>query len=73
MGTLELDTAVRKVGNSLAIFLPADQARAAGLQEGSPVHAVVDPNPPDILGLLRGMVPYEPFERRKEGSWRDRL
>lgn len=63
---------VKKVGNSLAVFIPAADARKAGLEEGQLVEAQVRPRSPQPLGLLKGL-PYEAFERRREGAWRERL
>ena len=72
MSLIEVDTAVKKVGNSLAVFIPADKARAGGLREGALVHVVLDAAPKTMLGLLKGTA-YEPFDRRKDGMWHDRI
>jgi bifunctional DNA-binding transcriptional regulator/antitoxin component of YhaV-PrlF toxin-antitoxin module len=63
---------VKKVGNSLAVFIPATDARKAGLEEGQLVEAIVRPHAPDVLGLLRDL-PHQPFQRRREGDWRERV
>lgn len=52
---------VKKVGNSLALFIPADQARAAGLADGQTVQADIRPAP-KLFGILKDR-PYEPFTR----------
>lgn len=64
-------TRVKKVGNSLAVFIPASDARAAGIEEGQLVEAVVRPHAPAPVALLQGLA-YEPFRRREEDAWRDR-
>lgn len=65
--------ALKRVGNSLALFVPAAEVRRARLREGQTVEAVLRPVRPELLGLLKGVLPYEPYERRKEGIARDRL
>ena len=53
---------VRKVGNSLALLIPAAAARKAGLHEGDGVDAELRMTRPTALGLLADL-PYEPFTR----------
>ena len=50
------------MGNSLAILIPADAARKAGLHEGDGVEAELRLKRPEALGLLSDL-PYEPFTR----------
>lgn len=69
---LRLRARVRRVGNSIALIIPAKAAREAGLRAGDQVEASIQVRGPDPLGLLKDL-PYEPFERRKEGLWRDRI
>lgn len=71
-GELRVVTRVKKVGNSLAVFLPAADARAAGIEEGLLVEALVRPHAPQPVGLLHDL-PYAPFRRAEEAAWRDRL
>lgn len=61
---------IKRVGNSLAIFVPAASARQAGLRAGDPVDAVIRTEIPAPLGLASD-VPYQPFDRRD--LWRDRV
>lgn len=61
---------VRRVGNSLAFFIPAKEARRADLKEGQKVEVEIHTEVPDPFGLLKD-VPYEPFSR--EDLWRDRI
>lgn len=52
---------VKKVGNSLAFFIPAEKARAVGITEGQSIEADIRPAP-QLLGLLKGKK-YVPFSR----------
>lgn len=63
---------IRRVGNGLALLIPVGEAKKAGLAAGDPVDAVIQSGVADAFGLLRDL-PYRPFERRKEGLWRDRI
>ena len=69
---VEVAGQVHRVGNSLAIVIPAKDARRAHLKEGDPVHAVLRVDVPPPLGLLKGKVKTD-FNRRREGLWRDRV
>ncbi len=69
---VHLTAPVKRVGNSLAIFIPAEKAREGHLREGDMVEAEVGPSLPSPLGLC-SRFPYEPFDRRREGMWRDRV
>jgi hypothetical protein len=63
---------IRRVGNGLALLIPVREARRAGLSAGDLVDAIIQSGVPDAFGLLKD-VPYRPFERSKEGLWRDRI
>ena len=63
---------VHRVGNSLAIIIPARDSHRAHLKEGDPVRAVITVDVPHPFGLLKGKV-RSGFNRRKEGLWRDRI
>jgi hypothetical protein len=63
---------VKRVGNSLAIFIPAEKAREAGLTEGERVHADIVKDVPEPFGLLKHLN-YEPFDRKKDMGYRDRI
>ena len=69
---VEVAGQVHRVGNSLAIVIPAKDARRVHLKVGDPVHAVLRVDVPRPFGLLRGKAKTE-FNRRKEGLWRDRI
>jgi hypothetical protein len=71
VSNLSLTAPIKRVGNSLAIFIPADKARSARLKEGDTVHAVLEPQAPEVLGLLQHLG-LGPFSRRKEAMARDR-
>lgn len=63
---------IKQVGNSLALFIPAAEARKAGLREGQPVDVRIRKEVPSPLGLLKD-VEFQPFVRSKGGLWRDRI
>ncbi|MCA1818916.1 MAG: AbrB/MazE/SpoVT family DNA-binding domain-containing protein [Thermoplasmatota archaeon] len=65
MDSLRLQGRVRKVGNSLAVLIPAEAAREAGLHEGDEVGVSLEPVEPTVFGLLKGVLPYEPFDREE--------
>jgi hypothetical protein len=69
---IEIAGQVHRVGNSLAIVIPAKDVRRAHLKEGDPVHAVLRSVVPPPLGLLKGKTKTG-FRRRREGLWRDRV
>lgn len=74
MAVTEMTGKVRRVGNSLAVLIPADKARQAELEEGATVSLRLEKEVASPLGLLKGKVAYDgPFLRRKEGLWRDRI
>jgi hypothetical protein len=72
MRELKVSGHIRRVGNSLALLIPVGEARKAGLTAGDPVDATIQSGVPDAFGLLRDL-PYKPFDRRREGLWRDRI
>lgn len=72
MTEFEVVGPVRKVGNSLAVMIPARAARRAKIREGVPVRARVSVESVEPLGLLKGIAKGK-FERKKEGLWRDRI
>lgn len=68
----DLTVVPKRIGGSLAVFIPADVARAEGIEEGKPVHLTVRPVPKraEIFGLLKGRLgPYR--SRAEEGDWPD--
>ena len=75
MGTMaialiEVTVVPKRIGGSVAVFLPADAVRREGIREGVPVRITVERRgKPRALGLLKGEIPYEPFDRHKEGLW----
>jgi hypothetical protein len=72
MTELHVSGHIRRVGNGLALLIPLREARKAGLSAGDPVDAILKSGVPDAFGLLEDL-PYRPFERAKEGFWRDRV
>lgn len=73
MTKLGVRAPLRRVGNVLALFIPADATRKGHLQEGQVVDADIETEPGDLFGFLKGKVPYRPFRRSEEGLWRDRV
>ena len=60
----------KRIGGSVAVFVPAEVVRREGIREGVPVRISVERRgKPRVLGLLKGKLPYEPFDRHKEGLW----
>ncbi|MEK6975674.1 MAG: AbrB/MazE/SpoVT family DNA-binding domain-containing protein [Candidatus Thermoplasmatota archaeon] len=66
---MHLTVAVKKVGNSLAIFIPADKARAASIREGDIVEADLEAQGPHLLGRFKGIGPYTLAD--KKAAWPD--
>lgn len=64
MAVLHIHGTVRRVGNSLAVVIPAEDARRAGIKAGDAIDADLRPQPQPTLGLLKGKLAYEPFSRR---------
>jgi bifunctional DNA-binding transcriptional regulator/antitoxin component of YhaV-PrlF toxin-antitoxin module len=69
---LQVSSQIRRVGNGLALIIPARDARRAGLAAGDPVDAILRSGVSDAFGLLSDLPPHE-FERHREGLWRERL
>ena len=72
MTEVEAAGQVHRVGNSLAIVIPAKDARRVRLKEGDPVHAVLTVDVPAPFGLLKGKTKTK-FDRKREGLWRERI
>lgn len=66
---MHLTAPVKKVGNSLAIFIPAAQARAAHIREGDIVDADVTQQEPNMLGMFKGIGPYTLADKKE--AWPD--
>lgn len=72
MENTEVNGRVLRVGNSLAILVPSKEAKKSDLHEGDHVSITLRKSVVEPLGLLKGI--YDgPFNRRKEGLWRDRI
>lgn len=63
---------VTRVGHSLAVFIPAPEARRAGLKSGQSVDLTIETEVPEPFGLLRDIA-TGPFERWREETRRDRI
>lgn len=66
---MHLTASVKKVGNSLAIFIPADKAREASIREGDIVEAELETQAPHLLGMFKGIGPYTLAD--KKDAWPD--
>lgn len=60
---------LKRVGHSLALFIPAPDARRARLREGQAVDTTIRTEVPEPLGLLRDLR-WRPFRRERD---RDRI
>ena len=64
----EVKVVPKRIGGSVAVFLPADFVRREGIHEGQAIWITVKrKGRPPVLGILKGVVPYEPFDRHAEG------
>ncbi len=63
---------ITRVGNSLAVFIPAETVRRVGLAAGDRVEATLNSSNSDPFGLLSDVAPG-PFHRRDEAGRRDRI
>jgi hypothetical protein len=72
MTELRVSGHVRRVGNGLALLIPLRDARKAGISAGDPVDVLIRSGVSDAFGLLKDL-PFRPFERTKEGLWRERI
>ena len=68
----ELTVVPKKIGGSLAIFIPADAARDQDLKPGIPIRITIHrPSRTAVLGFLKGKIKYTPFDRHVEGDYPD--
>lgn len=64
----EVKVVPKRIGGSVAVFLPAEFVRREGIREGQAIWiAVKRKGRPPVLGILKGVVPYEAFDRHTEG------
>lgn len=66
---MHLTAPVKKVGNSLAIFIPADKAREAHIREGDILTADLEVQSAHPLGLFKGIGSYTLAD--KKDAWPD--
>jgi antitoxin component of MazEF toxin-antitoxin module len=72
VGEASVTGRITRVGNSLAVFIPAETARRAGLAAGDHVEATLESKPLAPFGVLSDIA-TEPYHRRKEEGRRDRI
>lgn len=66
----EVTVVPKRIGGSLAIFLPAEIVRREDIHDGVPVRILIRrTSRTAAFGLLRGKGKYTPFDRHKEGLW----
>ena len=66
----EVTVIPKRIGGSLAFFIPADIVRQEGIEPGVPVRVTLKRRRRvRALGYLKGKVPYTPFDRHEEGFW----
>jgi antitoxin component of MazEF toxin-antitoxin module len=71
-GRREVVVVPKRIGGSIALFLPAEVVQREGIREGVPVQVKVSRAETRIFGLLkREGEKHEPFDRHKEGLWPD--
>lgn len=64
----ELKATTKRIGGSIAVFIPADVAKAEGIHEGQVVYLTVRPakrRPRNLLGKYKGIGSF----RRSEVGW----
>jgi antitoxin component of MazEF toxin-antitoxin module len=62
---IRLHGRIRRVGNSLALLIPAPEAKRGGVRAGQTVHADIEVEDDDALGFLADV--YDgPFQRNQE-------
>jgi len=60
----------KRIGGSLAMFIPARVARKRKLREGVPVSVSVEPAQAiSALGALKQRKRHKAFDRHEEGFW----
>ena len=71
--TLTLRLKARRVGNSVGILIPAREAKEANIRPGAALEVTVRPAMDEIFGFARHLRHLGPYNRHKEGIWRDRF
>ena len=68
----ELTVVPKKIGGSLAIFIPAEAVREGDLKPGIPIRITIHrPSRTAVFGMLTGKAKFGPFNRHEEGFWPD--
>lgn len=72
MAGIRFEERVRKVENRLAVLIPSEKAREAGLRPGTRIVATIETQPKDAFGAFKNLG-LAPFRRAESGLWRDRI
>lgn len=62
----------KRIGGSMALFLPADVVKRRRIREGVPVKVTISSDTrAKALGVLKRRGRHRPFDRHAEGFWPD--
>ena len=68
----EVTVVPKRIGGSVALFLPAEVVKRSGIREGVPVRiAISKDGRSEALGALKRKGRHKPFDRHAEGFWPD--
>jgi len=71
-GEAEITVVPKKIGGSIALFLPSEVVRRRRIREGIPVRISIGPERrAHALGALRRRGRHREFDRHSEGFWPD--
>ena len=68
----EVTVIPKKIGGSMALFLPAEVVKRRRIKEGIPVRVTISADKKTkVLGVLKKRGRHRPFDRHAEGFWPD--
>jgi antitoxin component of MazEF toxin-antitoxin module len=68
----EVTVIPKRIGGSMALFLPAEVVRMRKIKEGVPVRVTISADKKTkVLGILRRRTRHRPYNRHEEGFWPD--
>ena len=71
-GRTEVTVVPKRIGGSLALFLPAAVVKREAIREGVPLRIDIRPGgKSEVLGALKRKGGHRPFDRHEEGLWPD--
>jgi antitoxin component of MazEF toxin-antitoxin module len=69
-GQSEVTVIPKRIGGSMALFLPAEVVRRRKIKEGVPVRVTISADKKTkVLGVLRRRARHLPYNRHEEGFW----